>query len=67
MGKSGKVNKSEPASIALVNEHVKQLFKTAGWYHFLSKFSGENIVVILMTKVCALKLRQPPAKCPLVS
>lgn len=45
MGKSEKVNRSEPASVVLVNEHVKQLFETTSWYHFLSKFSGENIVV----------------------
>ena len=45
MGKSGKVNRSEPTSVALVNEHVKQLFKIASWYGFLSKFSSENIVV----------------------
>jgi predicted glycosyltransferase len=45
MGKSGKVNRLEPANLVLVNERVKQLFKTAGWHRFLSKFSGENISV----------------------
>jgi len=45
MGKSGKVNMSEPANLVLVDERVKQLFKAAGWHRFLSKFFGENIVV----------------------
>ena len=45
MGKSGKVNRSEPANLVLVNQRVKQLFKTIGWYYFLSKFSSENITM----------------------
>ena len=45
MGKSGKVNRLEPASVVLVNERVKQLFKNASWHRFLSKFSSENIIV----------------------
>ena len=32
----------EPEDNALVDEVGKRLFKKAGWYHFLSKFLGEN-------------------------
>lgn len=45
MGKSGKVNRSKPANVVLVNERVKQLFKTVGWHRFLSNFFGEKIAV----------------------
>ena len=45
MGKSGKVNRSELANLVLVDEHVKQLFKTTDCHCFLSKFSRENITV----------------------
>lgn len=38
----GRPHHSEPEDTALVDEVGKWLFKKAWWYHFLSKFSGEN-------------------------
>ena len=33
---------SEPEDTKLVDRVGRRLFKQAGWYHFLAKFSGEN-------------------------
>ena len=38
----GRPHQSEPEDTELVDRVGRRLFKQAGWYHFLAKFSGEN-------------------------
>ena len=38
----GQPHRSEPEDPELVDKVDKRIFKKAGWYCFLSKFSGEN-------------------------
>ena len=45
MGKGGKVNRSEPANIRFFYHRAKPQFQAVGWYRFLKKFLGENVVV----------------------
>lgn len=42
MGTRGRPHRFELGNTKLVDRYAKQLFQQAGWYQFLSKFSGEN-------------------------
>ena len=42
MGKGGKVNKLEPKGPDFCNWNAGVWFRAAGWYNFVTKFSGEN-------------------------
>jgi hypothetical protein len=42
MEKGGKVNRLEPKGPDFCNWNARVWFRVAGWYDFVTKFSGEN-------------------------